>query len=651
LQAKERVEGAEEGLKWGAGLGAALPVAIEGIAASPKAAKWIGQKTGKVFAGVPEETTARYIENPEAINNAPSREEIANKVMNLKKEADEGVAKAHDELQSARQTLSEHKTDVRGSLQDERFETGQKLNEAQALFNEKKQQFKESLQRNNLTHMASEVQGAVDNLKDKVVQGSKDAYAILGKEKGSVDIDPLVKTLKAHHAEQFINGVAKSPEAAQTAQEIRDWQSRLFEMTKKTNGQLSLPQAKEMLQELDQTINYRGKQQSGTFAPATEQALSKLRGEIDQSVKGQSDAYRVKMEEVAEKTGLLNEVSKLYGTPEKAIQNLNNLESEKGQALHVPLLQKLSEHTGKDLREPVAGYLLNQRVLKTPSMFDEIVNGTNEGKAAFKARARMEEVANPDYSRSRIENETSPLRNKIKISERTLDESKDRSKTFSGITPDSITGKTKALNGANKYGAEQRFDKIDSEYGTNFKSDIQNRNDLDQFSKDDTHGSRKSVVGGSLGALLGWIAGKGNHELAVAGYALGHGGGAIADKYSGPIFKKMLDAGVQTGKFSRAVADGLGKLSPGKMTETIERYKSNSKGPEKWAIDGFGKLMNHADEDDQKLIGDQLDSLMKSKNGKKLLISASDLKPGSKAMADIMEKIKSELSADEGGGE
>lgn len=649
LQLSERVEGAGEGVKFGAKLGVGLPLVAAGIQGAGVPAKWAAQKVGKIFANIGEETTGRYLENPEAINNAPSRENISNRILELKKTADDNVAKAHEDLSTARQSLAENKVDTRSGLQDQKFDTGRELNEAQANFNEKKQQFKETLQKNNLTAMAGEVHDAVGQLKDKVVQGSKDAYDILENAKGDVSIDPLTKLMQKHYEAQFINGVPKNDLAAQSAQEIRAMQMRLFEMTKQTEGKLSLPQAKQMLQGLDETINYNSSRQAGAFAPQTDRALSEIRHAIDQDVKTQVPEYRAKMEQVSEQVKLLKDASKLYGTPEKAISNLNNIDSEKGQAIHVPLLKGLSDHTGKDLREPVAGYLLNQRVLSTPSLFDEMIGNTPEAKALAGAKSKMEGISNPEYARTVSEKANSPLQAKVTGAESRLEATRDKQKIFSGITPDSVTGKTKALNGANSYGAEERFGKIDKEHGTNFEKEIEARNDADQFSKTDTHGSRKSMVGGSLGALIGWLGGK-SPESAAIGYAAGNAAGAAADRYSGQAFKMALDKGKAVGQGLQTASKAIenvpaqGVISRAKLTGSAPFRAADNpkKGPEKWANDGFQKLLDHADGDEKESIEAAKEKLMSSAAGKKLLISASDLKVGSKAMDNLLAKIKSE---------
>lgn len=61
------------------------------------------------------------------------------------------------------------------------------------------------------------------------------------------------------------------------------------------------------------------------------------------------------------------------------------------------------------------------------------------------------------------------------------------------------------------------------------------------------------------------------------------------------------------------------------------------KGEKKWANDGLKKVIEH----DSSLSDSATEQLMKSKKGRDLLIQASELKPGTKAMDKVVNKIRS----------
>lgn len=67
------------------------------------------------------------------------------------------------------------------------------------------------------------------------------------------------------------------------------------------------------------------------------------------------------------------------------------------------------------------------------------------------------------------------------------------------------------------------------------------------------------------------------------------------------------------------------------------------KGANKWAVDGYSKLLEH--DNSGSLSNDQaVEKLFSTPKGRDLLIKASDLKPGTKAMDDLMTKIKARTS-------
>ncbi len=75
-----------------------------------------------------------------------------------------------------------------------------------------------------------------------------------------------------------------------------------------------------------------------------------------------------------------------------------------------------------------------------------------------------------------------------------------------------------------------------------------------------------------------------------------------------------------------------------KASKAADQAPQSPKGPDKWADDGFANLMDHTGND--KSLQASHDQIMSSPQGKKLLIAASDLKPGTKAMADVLSRIK-----------
>jgi len=604
---------------------------------------WAAQKVGKILSNIPENTTGRYIADRASINAAPERSNIADNILNLKNQADDQLAKAQEDLAQAKSAVTENKGDVRAGLQDQKFEASHNLQDAQQAFNEKKQAFKEALKSNKLTSMASDVTDALGKLKEQVVAGSNDAYSTLFKAGGQVETKPLVNVLQNHIDSMMVNGVPASTSAEQSVKELQAMQDRLSKMGKN----IMMPQAKQILQGLDKDIQYSNSVAS--FAPQSEQALSDMRSYLDGEVKSRVPEYKAQMTDVARQSRLLNVASDLYGTPEKAIGNLNSITSQKGQALHAPLLEAIGRETGKDLSSPVNDYLMNHKILTTPSLFDRTIEAIPEAKTLNAAKTKMGSIADPAYARAVSESSSAPLASRADRAQAAVDAAKQNKQLFSGITPDSVTSKTKALGGANQYGAQERFGNIDEALGTNFQKQILARNDLDQFSKSDTHGSRKAVLGGAIGAGIGAIF----HEP-ILGVELGTAAGVAADKYSGELFKYALDKGLNTAEamgFAKKAAQDLslgktaGSVLSKKIIPSVEASRMvagqplPTKGPDKWANDGMQNLLEH----DPKALNGFTQEDLKDPKTKELFIQASDLNPGSAAMQKVMDKVKGRM--------
>lgn len=102
-----------------------------------------------------------------------------------------------------------------------------------------------------------------------------------------------------------------------------------------------------------------------------------------------------------------------------------------------------------------------------------------------------------------------------------------------------------------------------------------------------------------------------------------------------------------TGRVASGVAADHMPDMPGENTPTMRDRAPGEmvadqplKGKDKWAADGFAKLGEH----DKTLATDAAKEKLNDAEGKRLLIQASDLKPGSKALDKIAEQIKAKLA-------
>jgi hypothetical protein len=112
--------------------------------------------------------------------------------------------------------------------------------------------------------------------------------------------------------------------------------------------------------------------------------------------------------------------------------------------------------------------------------------------------------------------------------------------------------------------------------------------------------------------------------------------------------KKLGDRASQARDVSPRVRDIPARVSGAVVgtsaVETGQNAQENNKGPTKWANDGFEKLLQHAGASERALIEQSRTDLLKDPKTKNLLIRASDLTPGSKAMDQVLERLRKRTS-------
>ncbi len=118
-------------------------------------------------------------------------------------------------------------------------------------------------------------------------------------------------------------------------------------------------------------------------------------------------------------------------------------------------------------------------------------------------------------------------------------------------------------NGKDPFAAEA-LKKYDAQFGTDFNEGLKDSAAKQQFTRDTTNGSRKTVGFGAMGAAVGsgvggFIApGVGHAVGGMIGGGIGSGVGMLADKFGGQAVKVALDAGI---KVNNLVGTGVGMLA------------------------------------------------------------------------------------------
>jgi hypothetical protein len=160
------------------------------------------------------------------------------------------------------------------------------------------------------------------------------------------------------------------------------------------------------------------------------------------------------------------------------------------------------------------------------------------------------------------------------------------------------------------------------------------------------------VGGAGVGAVLGGWGGAevGGAAASMANKAARKYGPAMSASVANKI-GQVLEASPELSALQsnpgayKAVTGSPGSVAERAANTSVANNDSNpppTKGPEKWASDGFDKLMSHsaADPSSQAALEQMKSEMIKDPKMKDLLIQASDFKPGSKGMENILAKIK-----------
>lgn len=200
-------------------------------------------------------------------------------------------------------------------------------------------QDKASVEKLNLT---DDIISGVQDLKNKVSQGSGDAVELLTNRSDQLSLKPTKQAVNDAINSLKIMGQGPVGESAKGAL------LRLESLEKDLGSigeNITLDQAKKLIQQLDQDINYA--QRAGQYSDAVDKAYSKVRKGIDSAIKELVPEYASKMKEVAQNTQLLKDVSKKFGDPQALYRKMDKLESDSNQ-LDRALLDRLGTSTGKN---------------------------------------------------------------------------------------------------------------------------------------------------------------------------------------------------------------------------------------------------------------------------------------------------------------
>jgi DNA repair photolyase len=411
---------------------------------------------------------------------------------------------------------------------------------------------------------------------------------------------------------------------------------------------LDAAEAKRIIQDLDSDVkSWDSSKIAGQFDDKYNQTMKQVRYKLDDKLKKEFPEYRKKMSEISERSKLLGEASKRFGKPELAHSRLSNIASDKAK-FDRELLSKLGKYTGQDLDTPIADYVKTQKMLKDPKQLESLKRSLPEFDQLTDAQ-KLEKLAildkSPKSFRSKLSK--SPSFKELKMAQKDFDAALVNKDKIKGWTKSTSEGKLNAVMRGKTYvrGQLETLGKMSNQDLVKMVDDLKVS---EAFDKEFRIGSRNVNLWGAMG--IGALGG------GPVGLIIGTVTGAMIDRYGPALTKKALIAvskvqgSPSVQKLSKLglpknVAQDLTDAFYGSLIGTsIQENKKNTviknKGEAKWAQDGLRNIELFAQKDENLDILSQIRKLDQTDpEVKKLLIEASDFKPGTIGFQKVIDKL------------
>jgi hypothetical protein len=546
----------------------AVPYAKKGLkkvgAGLSTVGKEILKKATRVVHGTPEEMTEEYLRKRGNLPTQESMSDIYDTLQTLHDERFDKLQKSKQAVNDLEKRLKDEKSSFkqygeqqRQQLQESKKQAEYQYNNDKADYETAANEIKQGYKEVNPSPVAKTIVDAIGSLKNKVTQGSQESYGILESKNGTVSTQPAIIVLNKGIKDLKINDVAPTVQAEATINALSNLKDRLT----KIGPKMSFQDAKKYLQELDQITTYS--RNTGEFSSKLNETLKSLRSSVNEQLK-KIPEYKNKMNEVAQNTRLLDEISSSYGNEESAIVKLNKIVSDKGQIVDLPRLKKLEEKTGVKFLQPIEEFIEAKKILNNSSLLNEI-NKKLPQYAKFKNSEdflkhinsqldNLKKNLNQSEQKQSVDRTQQLLNDEIlglHIAETDYDPVSFLKNDKASKVKKLITGKPEIVSS---------FENLDKATGLNLRDQIRNRAILDQFEYDNTRGSRNVQVFRTLfkGAAYALIGNKLGGEL---GSMIGSGIGMTMDKYSGKVMQSLLDNAISVREGADALAAYYGKYA------------------------------------------------------------------------------------------
>lgn len=585
--------------------------------AGKSANKWVATKLLSSFGGVKPGVIKEYAQFSDRINSAPSPDA-------LKQISDDFVGKLSADVDAKKITADQaqdafkgFQSDVKDTYQTARYDANDAVTSA-------KQTVKDA-HGARLQQVSGDVYDTIGQLKSDVQKGSKDALKTLDNSDAMIDLKPTFSKIDSTVADLQKSG---TDESLAIADKLNTYKQRLID----NHGEaVPAPDAKKLIQGLDKITEYSP--MAGNFDQAKNAAFKGVRGSLDSTLKGSVDDYAQKMTGVASDTNLLNRVSD-FGDKQTGVGLLKNIQAP-NQMERRAALSQLGQKYNTDFVAAVDPKNLPEQ---------QILQKAQAAQDALRPDVVKEKMGQT-FTGSRQQDALTNAKSGLDQAQETLAPFKSLAPNNAGQT--SVQQKLETLAKGHNIELEGMFQKLGKLTDTDFVQAMHDQSIQAAFQKGATNGSRNTAFGAMVGYFFG----------GVPGLAGGASAGRVVDQWGPAMTKKVLDGMIRVSK--NPTVESISNLS---LPEPIKRNmviglenfmakerqplagsanrkvasppdeQQSQSGEDRWASQGVQKLGIQDQGFTQKLLSDP--------QAKRLLIQASDLKPGSKAMKNIQNQIQ-----------
>lgn len=607
-----------EGLKDvrnGTALGGGLPIALKFAPTVIRGVAKMGKKSFAATTGMSEELIDHYLKFSNRVNTSEPLEVVKDKLDELYSTKKAAAELSESVLDTAKSKASEAEGAFKTArdaksfdLKNQRFDAGRAYDDAKRSAELLPSELDES------------ISSAVRDLRRNLSEKSAEAWEKLpygGSEKG---ISRLKGEITAKINSLKVGGEAVGDQASGAINSLQRLRTQLDSLKS-----VSPREAKQIIQNLQRDVDAAG----GYGGAAIDAAVIEKRAiaaDLNKHLKTTYPEYAEAMKPTARAAALLSDLDGV-------------LDRESARKL-------VSSAFGKngDIAISKLGELEN--ILGTPGRFtSKIQSASNRLKDTDGVLNRM---ADPEWAASEMArinpSKVKATSEMVDVARSSLDDAKAAVKSVGRISPDrsqSLIERSNPFRTRVNIEDQKFLDQISAQSGTDFKGMIKDSAAKQAFEKGNVHGSRNTLLWGALGFVTGGLPGAG------AGAAFGH---TVMDRYGPKGGKLIMDGLLKAQKAGRPVSEAIESLGvPAAVREDIKRQiapiigriktaeegqmsrvAGDSKGEDRWAMRGAEKLG---------VSPELAERAMKTKEGKRLLIEASDLSAGSKRLETILKQL------------